>query len=37
MYDRAPALTAANVPPIKSEPLAADLIPFRRSTLFVPN
>lgn len=33
----APALTAANVPPIAAEPAASDLITFSRSTLFVPN
>jgi hydroxybutyrate-dimer hydrolase len=33
----APALTAANVPPIQATPAAADLITFRRSTLFVPD
>ena len=33
----APALTAANVPPINSAPLAGDLITFQRSTLFVPD
>jgi hydroxybutyrate-dimer hydrolase len=33
----APALTAANVPPIRATPAAADLITFSRSTLFVPD
>jgi hydroxybutyrate-dimer hydrolase len=32
----APPLVAANVPPIQDAPPAADLITFRRSTLFVP-
>jgi hydroxybutyrate-dimer hydrolase len=33
----APALTAANVPPISANPAAGDLIGFRRSTLLVPD
>jgi hydroxybutyrate-dimer hydrolase len=33
----APALTAANVPPIQAAPAAGDLITFSRSTLFVPD
>jgi hydroxybutyrate-dimer hydrolase len=33
----APALTAANVPPIQAAPPPADRITFRRSTLFVPD
>ena len=33
----APALTAANVPPISANPPSGDLITFQRSTLLVPN
>ena len=33
----APALTAANVPPIQAEPAAGDLITFAGSTLSIPD